>query len=53
VRKIDCDCGHTLEAENDAELFEKGQQHVAEVHADQNISDEQLRQLISARAYDG
>jgi predicted small metal-binding protein len=52
VRKIDCECGHTLEAENDAELFEKGKQHVAEVHADQNISDEQLRQLISTRGYD-
>jgi predicted small metal-binding protein len=53
MRKIDCDCGHTIEADNDAELFEKGKQHVAEVHPDLDMSDEQLRQLITARAYDG
>jgi predicted small metal-binding protein len=52
VRKLDCQCGHTLEADNDAELFEKGKQHVAEVHSDQNITDDQLRQLISTQAYD-
>ena len=52
MRKIDCSCGHTLEAENDEELFAKGRQHVAEVHADENITDDQLRQLISAQAYD-
>jgi predicted small metal-binding protein len=52
VRKLDCQCGHTVEGENDEELFQKGKQHVAEVHANENITDDQLRQLISMQAYD-
>jgi hypothetical protein len=52
MRKLDCQCGHTLEAENDEELLAKGRQHVAEVHPDQNFTDDQLRQLISTQAYD-
>jgi predicted small metal-binding protein len=51
VRKLDCQCGHTVEAENDDELFEKGKQHVAEVHAGE-MTDDQLRQLIATSAYD-
>jgi predicted small metal-binding protein len=52
VRKLDCQCGYTVEAGNDEELFERGKQHVAEVHPDENITDDQLRQLISTQAYD-
>jgi predicted small metal-binding protein len=52
MRKMDCDCGHTIEGENDEELLQKGKQHVAEVHPDMSISDDELRQLISSRAYD-
>jgi predicted small metal-binding protein len=52
MRKLDCQCGQTLEAENDEELFAKGKQHVSEVHPAENISDDQLRQLISTQAYD-
>jgi predicted small metal-binding protein len=53
VRKIDCQCGHTVEGNDDEELFQRGKQHVAEVHPDENITDDQLRQLIATRAYDG
>jgi predicted small metal-binding protein len=53
VRKLDCQCGYTVEGENDEELFQKGKQHVAEVHPAENITDDQLRQLISTQAYDG
>jgi predicted small metal-binding protein len=52
MRKLDCQCGQTIEGENDEELFQRGKQHVAEVHPDENITDDQLRQLISAQAYD-
>jgi predicted small metal-binding protein len=52
VRKLDCQCGHTVEGENDEELFQNGKQHVAEVHPGENITDDQLRQLISTQAYD-
>jgi predicted small metal-binding protein len=52
MRKLDCQCGYTVEGENDEELFHKGKQHVAEKHAGENITDDQLRQLIAANAYD-
>ena len=52
MRAIDCDCGHHLEAEDDEALFQEGKKHVAEVHADMNMSDEQVRELIATKAYD-
>lgn len=52
MRKLDCQCGHTLEANDDEELVEKAKEHVAEVHADMNLSDEQVRGLVSSQAYD-
>ena len=36
-------CQEQLEAENDDELFAKGRAHADAKHADQNISDEQIR----------
>jgi predicted small metal-binding protein len=52
MRKLDCQCGHTVEGDNDEELFQRGKQHVAEVHPGENITDDQLRQLIATQAYD-
>jgi predicted small metal-binding protein len=52
MRKLDCQCGHTVEGVNDEELFQRGKQHVAEVHPGENITDDQLRQLIATQAYD-
>jgi predicted small metal-binding protein len=52
MRKLDCQCGQTVEGENDEELFQAGKRHIAEVHPNENITDDQLRQLISANAYD-
>ena len=51
MRKLDCQCGYTVEGKSDEELFQKGKQHGAEVHTDENITDDQLRQLISTQAY--
>ena len=46
MRVADCPlCGQKLEAENDDELFQKGRAHADEKHADQNITDEQIRQV--------
>jgi predicted small metal-binding protein len=52
MRAMDCECGHHLEAEDDEGLLAAGRAHVAEVHSDMNISDDDLRQLIKAQAYD-
>jgi predicted small metal-binding protein len=52
VRKLDCQCGQTVEGENDEELFRAGKQHISEVHPNENITDDQLRQLIATQAYD-
>ena len=51
MRVIDCECGHTLQAANDDDLLNVTRRHVDEEHADQELSDEQLRGLISERAY--
>jgi predicted small metal-binding protein len=53
MRKLDCQCGQTVEGENDEELFQAGKRHITEVHPNENITDDQLRQLIATQAYDG
>jgi predicted small metal-binding protein len=52
MRKLDCECGHTLEAQNDDELFGEARKHIAEVHPDMSLSDDEVRGLISSQAYD-
>jgi len=44
MRVAECPlCHEQIEAENDAELFTKGRAHANEKHADQQITDEQIR----------
>jgi len=46
MRAADCPlCGEHLEAEDDEELFRRGRAHADEKHADQYITDEQIRQV--------
>jgi predicted small metal-binding protein len=52
MRVIDCDCGKTLQAANDEDLTEVVREHAAEDHPDMELSEEQARQMVSARAYD-
>jgi predicted small metal-binding protein len=52
MRVIDCDCGHTLQAANDDDLFKAAREHVDEVHADMSLSDDQLRELVADQAYE-
>jgi predicted small metal-binding protein len=51
MRVIDCDCGHTLQAANDEDLFKVTREHVDQAHAGMELSDEQLRELIGEQAY--
>jgi predicted small metal-binding protein len=52
MRVIDCDCGHTLQAANDDDLAKQARAHVDEVHADLEMSDDQVRELVATKAYE-
>jgi predicted small metal-binding protein len=52
MRVIDCDCGETLSAANDEDLLRETRRHVDEAHADSEMSDEQVRELVASKAYE-
>ena len=52
MRVIDCDCGATLQAANDDDLFQQTRKHVDEQHSDMEMSDDQVKSLIADQAYD-
>jgi predicted small metal-binding protein len=52
MRVIDCDCGKTLQAANDDDLARAVRDHVAEDHPDMSMSDDELREFVSSKAYD-
>jgi predicted small metal-binding protein len=52
MRILDCDCGATLQGANDDDLFREARKHADEKHADMDLSDDQIRGLISERAYE-
>lgn len=52
MRVIDCDCGKTLQAANDDDLTEAVRSHIASDHPDMDMSDDDVRQLVSSKAYD-
>ena len=51
MRVLDCECGQTLQAANDDELLQAAREHVDQEHPYMEQSDEQLRGMISDRAY--
>jgi len=52
MRVIDCDCGHTLQAANDDDLFKQAREHFDREHQDQELSDDQVREVVAAKAYE-
>ena len=52
MRVIDCECGKTLQAANDDDLADAVREHIAEDHPDMDLSDDQVREMVSAQAYD-
>ena len=52
MRTMTCECGHTLTADNDEELLVQARRHVASDHPATGISDDQLRQLVAAKAHE-
>jgi predicted small metal-binding protein len=52
VRVIDCDCGHTILAATDEELFAVVREHLHTEHPEMGLGDEELRRLVREQAYD-
>ena len=52
MRAIDCPCGLRLEGADDEELFRRARGHFKRYHPDPQRTEEQLRELIAADAYD-
>jgi hypothetical protein len=52
MRVIDCECGKTLQAANDDDLADAVRDHMAEDHPDMDLSDDQVREMVSSQAYD-
>ncbi len=45
-------CGKQFTGSNDEELLAQGIQHAKEAHADQNLSDDQVKQIVAQSAHD-
>jgi predicted small metal-binding protein len=52
TRILECPCGITLTGADDEELFGLGRQHADERHADDNITDEFIREHVRTNARD-
>ena len=52
MRAIDCPCGHRLEGADDQELFHLAREHVNRDHPEMHRRDEQIRERVTADAYD-
>ena len=52
MRAIDCPCGHRLEGADDEELFRLAREHVDSHHPDMERTDDELRALVTAGAYE-
>jgi predicted small metal-binding protein len=52
MRAIDCPCGHHLEAATDEELFRLAREHLEQHHPEMERSDDQIRERVTADAYD-
>jgi predicted small metal-binding protein len=52
MRAIECPCGHHLEGADDDELLRLAREHVDHDHPEMQRTDGQLRERITADAYD-
>jgi predicted small metal-binding protein len=49
---VDCPCGHRLEGADHEELFRLAREHVDRDHPEMEKTDEELRDRVSADAYE-
>jgi predicted small metal-binding protein len=52
MRVIDCDCGQTLQAANDDDLFRVVREHLDQEHSNTQLTDDQVRQFVADQAYE-
>ena len=52
MRMLDCECGQTLQAATDDELVQAARQHVDDEHPDMDLSEEDIRRMVSEQAYE-
>ena len=52
MRQLTCDCGATLQAEDDQGLEQEVRNHVTESHPDMELGDEDVRGLVASKAED-
>ncbi len=48
---IDCECGLTLQAANEADLAKSVKEHVEESHPDMKMSDDELSGFVEEKSY--
>ena len=53
MRTVECPCGVVLEGDDDEDLIRKGRVHADEHHANENISDDFIREHVQTNARDG
>jgi predicted small metal-binding protein len=51
MRVIDCECGETLQAADDAELADAVRRHAAEAHPEMELDDDQAKAMVAEQAY--
>ena len=52
TRKLTCECGEILTAQDDEELVRQGRQHIKLEHPDMPISDGMIRDMVKTKAKD-
>jgi len=52
MRILDCPCGITLSGADDDELFQIGRQHADDHHPNDGITDDFIREHVTANARD-
>jgi predicted small metal-binding protein len=50
MRVLECDCGTTLQADDDDQLADRVREHVASDHPEMQLDDEQVRGLVEQKA---
>jgi predicted small metal-binding protein len=51
MRAFDCDCGKQLEAPDDEQLYNRVWEHIEQTHYDRGLSNDEIRDLVSEKAY--
>ena len=51
LRAVDCSCGYRVEGADEHELFDQLQIHIHQLHPEEEITDEQIGELVATNSY--